>query len=313
MKLHNLNRSSKSLLAGVALAVTSLVCAGHSTAAFVDLGAAGGYAALILPGGSINMDINGGSAIVGDAGVTAGSHLDLGSGAKVGPLAGTGTVVDGTIWLDPNGATVKLDNQPANTVGSRDLSQAITDAMAANQAAAALTATQMFGTLDITNAQTITGNGGLNVIDLNSLKLHGSGTLTLSGSASDFFVFNITGSYSQSGPSSVLLSGGVLAQNVLWNFIGSGQGAQIATGMNGVAQGTFLSPFRDFSITDTTLFGSVIADGDLKIGSQALVIQPVPEVTPASVLIGFLGLVVAVSSRRILCKRMRPAAIPGGK
>src|ERR1051326_1313575 len=89
----------------VALTVAGAVCfAQPAHASFVELGAADGYAALILPGGSINMDINGGAAVVGDVGVTANSHLDLGSGAKVGPLAGTGQVVDGTIYLDPNGA-----------------------------------------------------------------------------------------------------------------------------------------------------------------------------------------------------------------
>src|ERR1700730_2972723 len=50
---------------------------------------------LILPGGTLNEDINGGAAVVGNVGVSAGSHLDLGSGAKVGPMAGTGQVVDG--------------------------------------------------------------------------------------------------------------------------------------------------------------------------------------------------------------------------
>ena len=231
---------SKSLIALAATAAAITIPSAQ--AGFFDLGQANGYAALILPGGSINMDINGGSAVVGDVGITANSHLDLGSGAKVGPLAGTGQVVDGTIFLDPNGATVKLDNQPANTVANRDLSQAVTDAIAANQHFASLSATQTFNTLDITNQFTITGNGGLNVIDLSSLKLHSSGVLTLEGSASARFVFNITGDYSQSGPSRVQLSGGLLAQNVLWNFIGSGIGAKIATGMNGVAYGHF-SPF----------------------------------------------------------------------
>jgi choice-of-anchor A domain-containing protein len=160
----------------------------------------------------------------------------------------------------------------------------------------------------VSNNFTITGNGGLNVIDLGTLKLHGGGVLTLQGNASDYFVFNITGDYSQSGPSSVALSGGLTAKNVLWNFIGTGSGAGIATGKSGVAYGTFLSPDRSFSITDTTLFGSIIAQGDLKIGSEALVIQPVPEVTPSSVIFGFLGLVVAVSSRRALSGRVRAVA-----
>jgi hypothetical protein len=305
LRLHRL--LALTLCAATSIALSLAPAA--SKASCVDLGQAAGYAAFILPGGSMNMDINGGAAANGDVAVSAGSHLNLGSGAKVGTTAGTGDVVSGTIYLDPNGATAKLDNQNPSSVATRDLSQAVNDAIAANHFAAGLTATQNFNSgLDITSQFTIAGNGGLNVISLSDLKLHSNGVLTLQGSASDCFVFNLTGSYSQSGPSSVQLSGGVLAQNVLWNFIGTGNGAQIATGMNGVAYGTFLSPQRDFSITDTVLYGSVIAIGDLKIGSQALVIQPVPEVTPSSVIFGFLGLIVAVGSRRALGGRVGAVA-----
>ena len=42
-------------------------------------------------------------------------------------------------------------------------------------------------------------------------------------------------------------------------------------------------------------------------------VAPVPEVTPASVIFGFLGLLVAVSSRRMLSKRMRLVGARSGK
>ena len=136
-----------------------------------------------------NMDINGGAAVDGDVGVSDHLHLDLGSGAKVGTTAGTGTVVDGTIYLNP-GATVKLQHQPPGSVMQRDMSQAVTDAISANHAAAALTPTQNLGGLDISGQNyTIAGNGGDNVISLSSFKLHGGGSLTLKGSANDYFVF----------------------------------------------------------------------------------------------------------------------------
>jgi choice-of-anchor A domain-containing protein len=259
------------------------------------LGQAGGYAALILPGGSLNLTVDGGAALVGSAAVSANAHLDLGSGAKVGPMAGTGQVIDGMIYLDPNGATVKLANQDPLSVATRDLSQAVQDAITANTFAAGLAATRTFSSgLDITSPFTIVGNGGLNVISLSDLKLHSNGLLTLQGSASDIFIFNLTGTYSQSGPTSVALSGGLLSQNVIWNFIGTGNGANIGTGLNGVTYGTFLAPFRDFSITDTILYGSVITAGHLAIASQALVISQVPEISPAWFSPCFLALLCAV-------------------
>lgn len=295
-------QTQKRYLAPAALFVAilmALTC--RMSAAGFDLGQAGGYAALILPGGSLNMPINGGSGVVGDVGLSANTHLDLGSDAKVGPMAGTGTVVDGKIFLDPNGATVKLQNQNPNSVFSRDLSQAVNDAFALNQAEAALAPTQTFtGTLEVKSSSpfTITGNGGMNVISLNTLKLDGGGTLTLQGSASDYFVFNITGNYTQSAQSPVVLSGGITPSHVLWNFIGGPAGAGANIGGGSDAVGIFLAPFRDFSITDSVLTGSVIAAGDLKITSQALVIN-VPEIpTTSALLIGFASMIGMCHLRR---------------
>ena len=283
-------------LIATALTTTALSSA---NAAFFDLGAAGGYAALILPGGSNNMVINGGAAVEGDVGVSDSLHLDLGSSAKVGRNAGTGTIVSGSIFLNP-GATVNLMHQPPSSVVPRDMSQAVTDAIAANHAAIALTPTQNLGGLDISgNNYTITGNGGLNVISLDSFKLHGGGTLSLQGSASDTFIFNITGDYSISGGGTMQLLGGLTQSNILWNFVGPGNTPNL-TG-HGTFYGTYLAPNRAFGITDSTLYGAIIAQGDLKITSKALVINTpsvIPEVSFSAIWIGFAGLVCAFHVRR---------------
>lgn len=270
----------------------------------VDLGQAGGYGAFIIPGGSsINLNIKGGAAVNGDVAAAGGMHIDLGSGAKVGITAGTDQVVSGKIYLDPNGATVKLDGQDPNSVVLRQLDQAVADAIAANQFAAGLTATQNLGALDITSPFSIVGNGGLNVISLTDVKLHGSGVLTIVGSATDKFVFNITsGSYNQSSKSTVVLSGGVTAENILWNFVGGGGGANVHS--SGEAFGIFLSPDRSFNMDDTVLFGGIIAQGDLHIGSKALVISVIPEV---SSFLPLVGLFAAVASARYLRRRKMSA------
>jgi hypothetical protein len=51
--------------------------------------------------------------------------------------------------------------------------------------------------------------------------------------------------------------------------------------------------------------GSIFASS-IQMSSGANVI-PVPEVTPGSVIFGFLGLVVAVSSRRAIAARVKVA------
>ena len=284
-------------------ALTAITLSGARAGVF-DLGQAAGYVALSIPGSSNNMVINGGAAVVGDVGVAGTMHLDLGSLAKVGPNAGTGRIVGGFIYLNP-GATVNLQHQPPNTVIPRNLSQAVADAIAANQAAAGLTVTQNLGDLDIGGGNfTVTGNGGCNVIRLDSFKLHGGGSLTISGSASDVFVFNIYGNYSISGGGTMFLTGGVQASNILWNYVGTGNAVDIGlpeadvTG-HGTFYGTYLAPNRAFGITDSTLVGAIISRGDLKITSNALV---VPESVPNWMILGAL-VVLGILSRRTFTNR----------
>lgn len=268
-QLRNSSNRGGRLLSAVVIAAISIIALSsvHAGQCF-DLGAARSYAAFILPGGSsIDMTINGGAAVIGDVAASANMHIDLGSEAKVGP----GEVVNGEIYLDPNGATVKLDKQDPNSVEIRNLSQAVLDAQAANQAAAALPPTQNLGALDVKDTYTVFGKGGCNVIALNSVKLHGSGILIIHGSATDTFIFNITGDYTQSSKSSVQIEGGVKFRNIVWNFVGTGSSSAKISGAGNIAYGTFLAPYRPFSITDATLYGQVIAQGHLAIGSKALV------------------------------------------
>jgi choice-of-anchor A domain-containing protein len=130
--------------------------------------------------------------------------------------------------------------------------------------------------------------------------------LTLNGNANDQFVFNIYGGMTLGGSSSVILNGGVTATNVVFNFIGAGSSLMTHVGNN--VQGIVLAPQRD--ITFHGLFGEVIGGGKtLTLMSGATVNGfNVPEVTPSSVIFGFLGLVVAFGSRRTLMGRVRAMA-----
>ena len=95
------------------------------------------------------------------------------------------------------------------------------------------------------------------------------------------------------------------ADNVLFNLNGSGAGV-ILNKPVGDAVGIFLAPEREIILDKATLVGAIIGGGDgnkLVVHSGATLVSAVPEVTPSSVIFGFLGLIVAVTSRRALTGR----------
>ena len=104
-------------------------------------------------------------------------------------------------------------------INSTLLAQNDTDALNASTTAQGLTATQTFG--NISSTTTVTGNGGLNVIDINGSINLNNASLILSGSASDVFIVNVTGSASFGGTGGLSLAGGVTPNHVLYNFTGS--------------------------------------------------------------------------------------------
>ncbi len=121
---------------------------------------------------------------------------------------------------------------------------------------------------------TISGGPVTNVISLAGVNLV-KGTLTISGSASSLFIFNVTGGFNFSS-SKMVLAGGVQANNIIWNFIGPG--ADIDIFKPGTeASGTFLAPYRNITQDHTTLNGRYIgATGGLtlKMHSAATVTCP---------------------------------------
>jgi hypothetical protein len=138
-------------------------------------------------------------------------------------------------------------------VDSNLMSQANADANAASQAAAALAPSQVFG--NINNPTTVTGNGGLNVININGNVLN---SLILSGTATDVFVVNITGRVNLPSNGVLDAAGGVTANHVLYNVIGNG--GTIATTAGNSIEGTLLVPQRALHI-DGAFTGEIIGGG----------------------------------------------------
>ena len=170
-----------------------------------DLGDAGTFALLSLPDDDDPLiDISSTSKVTGDVGVGPKGEYDLSGSAKVIGKAFLDATVTTSITGSADGGTIM---QPF------DLSQAISDAQTAAAAFGALASTQSF--TDITDTATIVGNGAVNVIAVNSIDLSGSKMLTLSGGASDFFIFNVADIIDFTGSSELKLSGGVPSSHVL--------------------------------------------------------------------------------------------------
>jgi Carboxypeptidase regulatory-like domain len=208
----------------------------------LSLGTAGGYAVLgLAKAGIVNFD----SSVTGDEGVSKGGSLwnqrhstitgDVAEFSR-GEYYGHGKL-GGTLSIDPTA-----------------LNQADSDALSASTQAAALTATQTFK--NITAPTTVTGDGGVNVIDITG-DIRNS--LILSGTASDVFVVNVKGSVALGGRETLGLAGGVTADHVLYNFIGSDGSVSARSGS--VIDGTLLGPKYSFDL-EGTIDGAIIAGRD---------------------------------------------------
>ncbi|MFA5841278.1 MAG: ice-binding family protein [Candidatus Paceibacterota bacterium] len=81
--------------------------------------------------------------------------------------------------------------------------------------------------------------------------------VTLSGTASDVWILQMTGNLTIASATSVLLSGGALASNVFWQ-VGGGTGATLAS--TSVFNGTILSAKQVIMQSGATLNGRALAD-----------------------------------------------------
>ena len=257
----------------------------------IDLGAAAPYTLLYEGSGLLRFDA---SSETGNVGLRAGASMSL------NPTS----TVDGNV--DFAGVTkISGGNQVKGSING--IASAVTDAIndinLLSRTMAALTGNPL--AINLPGDQTINASSGHKtgddyVFDITSFKFDGGKTLTINGDNLDgnvIFNFHCIDRANFNG--TVLLTGGLCAADVLWNF--SGDGTSIGNKGNANLQGIFLDPNGSISFGGNAelcgrLFGG--AGDDLKfIGGSKLQICECPE--PSSyLLMGVGGLALVWMCRR---------------
>ena len=298
-----MNRNYPILLA-ISGAFTALMAvATPAPASVVDLGQAGQFTLLALGGG---IDDSGPLGPQGDPYSVNGAVGVVTDGQK---FQASGSVTyNGPLFLH-SGVTFNSSapGVPQPTMSSSVdamLAQAKQDAFAASNFALGLNPTQTLGT--ISNNLSITQNSvGNYVLKIDSINFSGDKALTLSAPAGSSFVLNISSGITLT-TGSIRVAGGLSAADVLINYTGTNDVQFSGGGNTSQIFGSILAPNATVGLHPGLVVGSVIANA-ITMSSGADVV-PVPEVAPASLLIGFLGLVVALGSRRMLGARVRAVA-----
>jgi hypothetical protein len=285
-----------SLFALTALVATSIA----AQASVVDLKSAAGWSVLTYNSNNTSDSAFNGGPI----GVVNGNWTQSGGGT-------TNTQQPTTVYLSP-GFTNNGPNVLKTVYDAAKLNAAWNDAVNASAMLASLAPTQTFGA--ITSAMTISeATKGDYVFNISSINLNQS-AITLSAPAGSQFVLNISGNITLNGGSQgngILLAGGLQSNDVFINLTGTD--SNLTTSGGGNAQqifGTVIATGLNASVNlhPGQINGEIIAR-TLTTSSGAL---EVPEVTPSSVIFGFIGLVVAFGSRRTLMARVRAAKVHVG-
>ncbi|OGP93389.1 MAG: hypothetical protein A2157_17995 [Deltaproteobacteria bacterium RBG_16_47_11] len=238
-------------------------------------------------------------AVLGMGGIGSASSTSVsmsGSSSVRGTVANTGVAnagnvnmsgssrINGTLSLNTAGRLNKSGTSAVaggvrqNTATDGVLDQAVADALAASQSAAALPATITSMTrVTISNPSqniTITGGTGTNVLHITNIAIS-NGTLTLSAPHGGSFIMNVSGSFALSGASRILLAGGITPPDVLYNFVGSGGSVAMSGGAS--VTGILLAPQRGIALSSSTVTGEIISGGSgIAFSGTAQVNNPGP-------------------------------------
>jgi choice-of-anchor A domain-containing protein len=240
----------------IALVLLALCATPSVWADAINLGQAANYAVLGIGGTNTKLSqfevYQSGTVVNGNVGVGPYSTWTHGMDATI----------NGTLYYDTTDGLPSITGTITGGTIQQSMLQAVNDAVSASSFASSLTPTQTYSTF--AENQVITGNGGQNVVRVTGDVALKKG-LTLSGSASDTFIIQLTANDATSAHQLVLsgmtmtLTGGVTPNNIVWVLNDGGGNIQITSGAD--VYGTFLAPDRSITVDHGTVNGRVIAGG----------------------------------------------------
>jgi hypothetical protein len=217
-----------------------------------------------------------------------GSSLSVNSVAGDVGIAGNGgitlkgnTTINGDLYYRSN-SKLKMSGNSSITgtlFHNQDslLDLAVRQAIAASNAAAALPSTRAFTNLALERGQsmTLTGAPGETVVlSLRDFEMSGNSTLTLQGTATTMFIINVKRQFLLSGNARIVLSGGVVWNNVLFNVRGTGSDVRLMNQAH--FEGVLMANRRTVRLLDNaTLSGSMIGKSIVLRGSATVTHPPV--------------------------------------
>jgi hypothetical protein len=235
-----------------------------------NLGTAGAFSIL----GLADPQHSGNGAQVNLQGPLGGSAI-LGIGANGKLHFQNGVILKNAVYEDPS-ATNQIDGGSSITgpLTKESFASIQKDAVSAATAFAALKPTQTFSQ-QIQNTTTVKGNGGQNVIAINTqLNLQNGQNLIVSGGSGDTFIFNIAQGqdFKLQNGSSILLTG-VSPSQVVFNFLGNGANVQIQGNNNGASNtsGIFLNVEGQINIQGGTHNSVFISGNQIQLSNNPTV------------------------------------------
>lgn len=218
-------------------------------------------------------------AITGNLGVAA-SNITISGTTKVSGTAyiktGGSLRRSGTAFVTGNGG-LAVTNAGNDTL----MNQVKADAISATTQANALANFNVGGFVNwgsLTNINQSTdlsvtdgGSGAHVVLHLTDFILTGGAKLTLTGTAAASYIINISGNFSLLN-GKVLLAGGLLPENVLFNVVGAGSSVTL----NGGAQynGFILANDRTVNISGGSKITGTLIAGKVNISGGSKIIKP---------------------------------------
>lgn len=176
----------------------------------------------------------------------------------------------------PSECAAGADTTGTNPELTTTYPQAGSDATAFSSSLAGLAATQTLAAIMLGSHGTVTisGGAGINVIALPSINTGTKSMITINAGANEFVIVNIgtstdPGSLQLGNGASIVLTGGITPDHVIFNLMGTGTTAQL--GNDTVLNGTILAPQGQFTSGDGDSPSPVLINGSLLFGGSVAI------------------------------------------